>query len=160
MKPDLPLRDIHLPAAIGWWPPAPGWWLLATGIALILALLYWLYKKFTRETAVKAARQAFVELKRNTRLDELHKIAALSVLFRRTAVSLFPRADTASLTGKDWLAFLQRPLQDTRFTDGVGRLLNDAPYRREAPDAETLQALFELYEDWLKAAAKMRKVSF
>ena len=24
----LPLRDIHLPVAPGWWPPAPGWWLL------------------------------------------------------------------------------------------------------------------------------------
>ena len=30
----LPLRDIHLPGAIGWWPPALGWWLLA---ALVLA---------------------------------------------------------------------------------------------------------------------------
>ncbi len=32
----LPLRDIHLPGSIGWWPPAPGWWLLA---GLLLAAL-------------------------------------------------------------------------------------------------------------------------
>ena len=39
----LPLRDLHLPDAIGWWPPAPGWWVLfvlalaagATELALI-----------------------------------------------------------------------------------------------------------------------------
>ena len=24
----LPLRDLHLPDAIGWWPLAPGWWVL------------------------------------------------------------------------------------------------------------------------------------
>lgn len=158
MNPELPLKDIHLPDPIGWWPLAPGWWLVAIGITLILALLYWLYRKLTRETTVKAARQAFLKLKRDTKMDELHKIAALSVLFRRTAVSLFPRSDTASLTGEGWLKFLQRPLQDSRFTNGVGRLLNEAPYRREAPDTETLQALFKLYEDWLKAAAKMRKL--
>ena len=22
----LPLRDLHLPETIGWWPLAPGWW--------------------------------------------------------------------------------------------------------------------------------------
>ena len=32
----LPLRDIHLPGLIAWWPPAPGWWLAA---ALLLAAL-------------------------------------------------------------------------------------------------------------------------
>jgi len=29
----LPLRDIHLPGPVGWWPPAIGWWLVA---ALVL----------------------------------------------------------------------------------------------------------------------------
>ncbi|MDH3546898.1 MAG: DUF4381 domain-containing protein, partial [Gammaproteobacteria bacterium] len=31
---DIPLRDLHLPAEIGWWPLAPGWWLVIT-LALI-----------------------------------------------------------------------------------------------------------------------------
>lgn len=157
MNPDLPLRDIHIPAPVGWWPPAQGWWLLAICIPALLALLFWLYKRLTRQTAVKAAKRELAALRQNAALDDRQKLAALSVLFRRTAVSLFPRADTASLTGEAWLAFLQRPLQDTRFTEGAGRLLLDAPYRREAPDSETLQALFKLYEDWLKAAAKLQK---
>ena len=30
----IPLRDLHLPEAIGWWPLAPGWWLVIA-IALV-----------------------------------------------------------------------------------------------------------------------------
>ncbi|MGR8932830.1 MAG: DUF4381 domain-containing protein [Gammaproteobacteria bacterium] len=157
MNPQLPLRDIHLPAPVGWWPPAPGWWLVALGMPLVLALLYWLYKRLTRQTAVQAGKRALTALKQDGALDDRQKLAELSVLFRRTAVSLFPRVDTASLTGDAWLAFLQQPLKDKRFTEGAGRLLSEAPYRREAPNADTLRALFELYEDWLKAVAKRKK---
>ena len=42
MDPDqLPLRDLHLPEAVGWWPLAPGWWvLIALAIAGCIYLLY------------------------------------------------------------------------------------------------------------------------
>jgi len=38
MNPDplAPLRPLHLPDQIGWWPPAPGWWLLAGVAAVVL----------------------------------------------------------------------------------------------------------------------------
>ena len=37
----IPLRDLHLPEAIGWWPLAPGWWLLiALGVVLLAYLLF------------------------------------------------------------------------------------------------------------------------
>ena len=40
----IPLRDLHLPEAIGWWPLAPGWWILIA-IALVglgfLIIVFW-----------------------------------------------------------------------------------------------------------------------
>jgi hypothetical protein len=46
----LPLRDIHLPAAISWWPPAPGWWLLAIALTLgpLSVGLWWRWRQRTR----------------------------------------------------------------------------------------------------------------
>ena len=35
---DIPLRGLHLPDAIGWWPLAPGWWALIA-VALVAAIL-------------------------------------------------------------------------------------------------------------------------
>ena len=39
----IPLRDLHLPEAISWWPLAPGWWLLiafAVAACLLLRALF------------------------------------------------------------------------------------------------------------------------
>ena len=33
----LPLRDLHLPEPVGWWPPAPGWWILLLLVTTLLA---------------------------------------------------------------------------------------------------------------------------
>ena len=51
MNPDsLPLRDIHLPAPLGWWPLAPGWWIVgALVFALLIAGLIWLWKRQNRQ---------------------------------------------------------------------------------------------------------------
>lgn len=53
MNPQDPLsqlRDIHLPATGGFWPPAPGWWLLALILLLSLAGLCWLLHRRHRRT--------------------------------------------------------------------------------------------------------------
>ena len=56
----LPLRDIHLPGAIGWWPPAPGWWLLA---ALVLAGLALYAVHYYRGRHKRAALRAMTRVR-------------------------------------------------------------------------------------------------
>lgn len=150
----LPLKDLHLPATIGWWPPAIGWWILA---ALVLALLlgsFWAYKRLTRPSAFKSANKLLLALKQDQAQDNFQKLCQLSVLMRRVAMSAYPRTETASLTGDAWLAFLDRDLKGAPFSTGVGRCLADAPFRKTPPSDMDIAQLVRLCEEWFKALAK------
>jgi hypothetical protein len=151
---NLPLRDIHLPEAVGWWPPAMGWWLLAVLFPLLTGFLYWLYKRLTRKTALKTAKKVLAAIKQDHAMDNLAKLSEISILLRRVAISLAPRSRAASLTGQSWLAYLDRPMKGTPFSQGIGRHLSEACYRKEAPAELDIDQLINLCEDWLKAQAR------
>jgi len=150
----LDLKDIHEPEAIGWWPPAIGWWILAVAIPLLIILLVWLYKRLTRKTALKTASKILAEIKQDTSRDNLQKLCDLSVLVRRVAISVSPRAKAAGLTGRQWLEFLDRSLKGLPFSEGVGQLLADAPYRKTPIADQELSQIIDLCEAWLKAQTK------
>jgi hypothetical protein len=150
----LDLKDIHEPEVIGWWPPAIGWWILAVSIPLLIILLVWLYKRLTRKTAVKTANKILAQIKQDAGRDNLQKLCDLSVLIRRVAISVSPRAQAAGLTGRQWLAFLDRSVKGMPFSEGVGQLLADAPYRKTPPTELEISQLINLCEDWLKAQTK------
>lgn len=155
----LPLRDIHLPEVPGWWPPAPGWWILLGLILIIVAFYYWwqLRQQRIRRSAVHLARLELEALQNdfNSHRDTRKFIADLSILLRRLSISAFPRTETASLTGEDWLNFLDGPLQNSAFTEGAGRILIEAPYRPELEDQE-LSPLIELCGQWIERLADLK----
>ncbi|MGZ8227820.1 MAG: DUF4381 domain-containing protein [Methylococcaceae bacterium] len=158
-QPPLPLKDIHLPDAIGWWPPAVGWWLAAVLIPLAIVLLVVLYKRLTRKTAIKTAKKQLASIKRNNQLDERQKLAELSALVRRVAISVSPRAQAAGLTGQAWLAFLDRTTTGSPFSRGIGQLLAEAPYRKTPPNEAEITQLITLCEAWLKTCAKQTQAN-
>ncbi|MFK8013976.1 MAG: DUF4381 domain-containing protein [Gammaproteobacteria bacterium] len=97
----LPLRDIHLPAPVSWWPPAPGWWLLA-GVLVALIILW-----FRRRSQLKVRRaglRSLTEIEREFRAhgDGQRLSADVSTLLRRVCLTYLPRESVASLTGKAW----------------------------------------------------------
>ncbi len=128
----LPLRDLHLPDPVGWWPLAPGWWMLLALAALGVA---YLLRKYAALRAKGAARRhALRELQRQVAEYAQHgnavKLAAgMSELVRRTMLAYAPRDDVAGLTGEAWLEWLDRDLDRAHFRDGDGRPLIEWPYR-------------------------------
>jgi hypothetical protein len=153
----LPLKDLHMPEAIGWWPPALGWWLLAVVILSAIIFLIWLYKQLTRKTAIKAAKKILQEIKSDQTADTGKKLSELSILFRRVAISISPKKKAAGLTGNSWLTFLDASVPGTPFSEGIGRYLADAPYRKSPPDDLEISQLISLCEDWLNAQSKQRR---
>lgn len=166
MEPSLPLRDIHLPAPIGWWPPAPGWWLLLVGVPALLGLLAWLWW-FLRRKTVKKLALLELEAIAQSNSDGREKVQRLAILLRRICLSIYPREQVASLVGADWLEFLDRASTGTgnRFSAGAGRLLIEAPYRREMQS--DFDALVEICREWIgqlpgpgKASAQLKRKAF
>jgi len=142
----LPLRDIHLPGPITWWPPAPGWWLmLALFCGLILAIFLlrrWLIKR--RKEPKRIARRELKKLQTEYQQHQNPQILVekISILLRRLYLSCYPRAEVASLTGESWLQFLDKQLGNQQFTQGKGRCLIEAPYRKNVDiDVDTLVKL-------------------
>jgi len=151
MEQELPLRDIHLPDPIGWWPLAPGWWILLIGIPVLIFALVWLWRFLRRKTPRKLA-LAELEAIAKSAEDNRGQVRQIAILLRRTALSVYPRADVAGLVGEEWLDFLDNPLKRKDFSEGAGRLLIEAPYRREV-DTD-LDALFALCREWVKRLPK------
>lgn len=127
----LPLRDIHLPPTPSWWPPALGWWLVAAAVAALLLLLGVVRWRKARRKRVLL--RLFDEAVANAPTPAA-RVAAMSELLRRAARSIDPAADT--LSGDDWLRFLDRGMQVTSFQSGTGALLRDGAFRRDVADAE------------------------
>ena len=155
----LPLRDIHLPDAVSWWPPAPGWWLLLGLVALLVFAAFRRWRRGRgRRAAVCHARRELAAIRQTFRLrpDRAGLARALSALLRRLAMSLYGRRDAAALTGEDWLAFLDQKAGGHAFTQGAGRGLIEAPYRAD-PEYDHA-ALLRLVSEWIdKAAGRGRR---
>lgn len=139
---EIPLRDLHLPDPIGWWPLAPGWWVLAALAAVGLVLLLRHYAR--ARTGAAARRRALKELRRLSADYETHRDAVvfssgLSQLLRRTMLAYAPRGDVAGLTGEAWLAWLDRDFEEPLFTSDTGRKLLELPYRRPDDDVAALE---------------------
>ncbi len=149
----LELRDIHLPDPVSWWPPALGWWMVLLVTLLFVIILFWLRKRWLekKRSAKVIARQelGLIQKKYQQQPDQHQLVEDLSVLLRRACLSVFPREDSAGLTGEKWLGFLDDVMKDKQFLEGAGRSLITAPYKKEPRiNAEQLIAVCK---DWIEA---------
>ncbi len=129
----LQLQDIHLPESASFWPLAAGWWIL---LAIIISIATWLIIK-----AIKRAKKKRHQRKVLAKFKVLEKklkanpnnatVAEINTLLRQLAITYFPRSEIASLTGGDWLHFLDESGGTHGFSRGAGRILIEAPYQSD-----------------------------
>ncbi len=147
----LPLRDIHLPAAIGWWPPAPGWWALMACALIAAAVALWRYRsRFRERAALIALRGVQASLDRGDSVTAC--VQRISTVLRRFAMSVGAGMPVAGLTGDAWLRYLDSRWENDDFAGGAGRLIVYGPYAPpDRIDREDVRALNALCIAWVTA---------
>lgn len=161
MNPEtLPLRDIHLPAAISWWPLAPGWWLVLAVTLLVLAgIAWWVFKRFQRvgkTTPVTTALTELTRLQREYAHDSQALLREISVLLRRIAISQYGRQTVSGLTGSAWVTFLDQQVGKPVFAGKFDRLLTELPY---CPAVQVEMAAFiQAVREWIKLQGERKHV--
>lgn len=144
----LDLRDIQAAALPEFWPPAPGWWLLAGLLLVALVLLGRYLLKQRRQRRLR--RRLYAELDALDGHSPAEVATGVSMLLRRVALMRYERNQVASLTGRDWLAFLDARGGNGEFVDGVGTVLATAPYAAHDLTNANSAALIDLARQWIK----------
>jgi len=151
----LPLKDIHLPPAVGAWPPAPGWWISAVVlIATIAAISFFVIRHRRRNAYRRAALQVAKHFNEHfhQHQDKTQLAIECSELLRRVAVTAYG-THAAGISGARWLQFLdekfdaklgKRKSRNAKSSASVFRDLEpallQAPYRPGVDyDAQALQ---------------------
>jgi len=130
----LPLKDIHLPDPVSWWPPGIGWWLLLPALVALVLLARALVGVLRRARGRRRLRrQALAELARIEREleaggDGARAMERISILLRRVAITIFPGSGVPGRAGRAWVDWLGRT-GPADIDAGALAPLADAPYR-------------------------------
>jgi hypothetical protein len=133
------LADIAQPQPVSWWPQTWGWALLFA--ILLAAMIFGLWRWLAWRHANRYRREALAELDALER-DAGHpdgllaEALAIPELLKRVALSVWPRASVAPLSGAQWVEFLGAHY-DRPIAPELARLLQDEEYQK----AGTLGAL-------------------
>jgi hypothetical protein len=116
--PDLSrLHDFSQPPPPSWMPQTIGWYVVFVLIVLSATwfvartIRHWLNNRYRRD-ALRALQHA--------------PAAQLSEILKRTAMVTWPRSEIASLTGDNWIHFLEKSSGVREFQSFPGRLIEEA----------------------------------
>jgi hypothetical protein len=149
------LQEIPLPAPVAYVPATIGW--AVAGVLLLLALGFACWRIIRHRRLNAYRRDALAELARieaNLHNSVEPGIASLPALLKRTAIAASSRNTVASLTGDDWLRFLDRTMKDGAFERGAGRYLPRLAYASSVPadlSPDDQQALIALSRQWIRS---------
>jgi len=140
------LHDIVVPPSVSIWPATTGWyWMIGLSAVIVGASSIWAVARWQHNAYRRAA------------LDELERLEAqagvsgdtirlIAELIKRVAMMSCSRAQIASLSGAEWLTFLDTTIGTSDFTQGPGRQLLDVYTPTPQPVAAPL---IDLMRHWI-----------
>ena len=145
------LHDIVQAEPVGFWPPAPGWYVLAAILSLVLLVVVWRYiKRWHRDRYRRLALKELQYIKDSGTAEAYRELPAL---LKRTALSVWPRQEVASLSGLKWHEFLDHTSNSDQFCSASGQVLNELSYQGAGdalPTESELSMLLTAAEHWLR----------
>lgn len=141
------------PAELTTWPPAPGWFFLA-GLLLLL-LLFGIIRWIRQYRQNRYRREALEHLTRIAGEAEngpgQQHVQVINRLLKHTALQAYPREKVASLSGTEWMEFLQESLGKSNIGESTSEILTISLYRRGAGiDPARWQELIQFCEYWIR----------
>jgi len=135
------LHDFYQPPPPAWTPQTIGWYILFTLTGL-----------FVLGMVVHSIRRWFANRYRREALRELAHLPPdqLSTLLKRTALTAWPRAKVASLTGEGWLTFLGETAANSLFHQSPGNRIEEVALQPTVLSTEDEQELRKLAAEWIR----------
>ena len=135
------LHDYYQPIQPAWVPQTIGWYVLFVFLALFL--LWLLFRAIHRWFANRYRREALRELATATP-DQF------SALLKRTALAVWPREQVASLSGNDWLTFLNEAAKTESFLTMPGSQIEEFALHQNSASLDEEQALRDIAVQWIR----------
>ncbi len=150
------LRDIAVLDRVPLWPLAPGWYVV--GVLLLLIILCVTWSLIRRWQTQRYRREALAELNRleaafHDPARRASALGALPALVKRVALAVWPRQTVASLSGLDFLEFLDTTGHTQAFTNGPGSCLPQLAYDPRivtTVDDARIAQLFGAIRTWVR----------
>lgn len=141
--------EVVSPQAINWLPQTTGWWWLGAVLALLLLrslwqrLRVWYHNRYRRE-----AQRRLQQLSPDATGPDL----ALKVnkLLKLTAMAAYSRERVASLSGQEWVDFLQQQTAAPVFSEQQCGTLAAGMYRAQPLDNANGQNLIKASLEWVR----------
>ena len=161
MNPLDGLQPLIAPPAIGLWPPAPGWWFLLVAV-LALAWTAWRMRHWRPKRAPVKVIESDIDPVRSAALAELARLPRpydgapagawlqqINALLKRLCRNHYPGANSHTLNGRQWLAFLDNRCPAAGLTRWM--VLVEGAYKPECKlDDKAIAGLTQAVDTWIR----------
>lgn len=137
-QPTLPLEDIILPTAVGFWPLAWGWWLLIViSLATVIGLSIFLVKHIKLKRKTQHAENLLISS--THALSHIELYIAVNTWLKIQAQAAYPFAQ--SLHGDAWVQFLNSSAGQPVFTGKQAQALSQGLYQKDSAQCDAHELL-------------------